>query len=53
MSKAKRILSILLAMVLMITAGPVIPVEAAQDDDTTRITVESVGARSGKRETLF
>ena len=47
MSKAKRIISILLAMVLMITAGPVIPVEAAENSETTTITVESVGAKPG------
>lgn len=47
MSKAKRILSILLAMVLMITSSPVLPVEAAENGETTTITVESIGAKPG------
>ena len=47
MSKAKRILSILLAMVLMITSVPALPVEAAENGETTTITVESIGAKPG------
>lgn len=47
MSKAKRILSILLAMVLMITSFPVLPVEAAENSESTTIIVESVGAKPG------
>ena len=47
MSKAKRIISVLLAMVLMITSFPVLPVEAAENSESTTITVESIGAKPG------